>query len=249
MYARDKKQDNTSSVKNSKSKETAIQFKDLRSEGEHQNAISSSVAQSPRVTAQRKKMDSLQKPIQKKENKTGLPDQLKSGIESLSGMDMSDTRVHYNSSKPAQLQAHAYAQGNQIHVAPGQEKHVAHEAWHVVQQKQGRVQPTMQMKGKVNINDDAGLEREADVMGAKALQMKESDSIVSYKISNQKSDIVQGQFEEDLKNGNLTYIMRQLKREGYNVNYSDVRKASTSPSIYNTIEDLKELFKHKKKPK
>ncbi|WP_299605432.1 DUF4157 domain-containing protein [uncultured Aquimarina sp.] len=176
MYARDKKQDSTSSVKNSKSKATAIQFKDLRPEGEHQNTISSSLEQSPRVTAQRKKMDSLQKPIQKKENNTGLPDKLKSGIESLSGMDMSDTRVHYNSSKPAQLQAHAYAQGNQIHVAPGQEKHLPHEAWHVVQQKQGRVQPTMQMKGNVNINNDAGLEREADVMGAKALQMKTTNS-------------------------------------------------------------------------
>jgi hypothetical protein len=34
-----------------------------------------------------------------------------------------------------------------------------------------RVKPTMQAKG-VSINDDAGLEREADVMGAKALQMK-----------------------------------------------------------------------------
>lgn len=41
---------------------------------------------------------------------------------------------------------------------------MAHEAWHVVQQMQGRVKPTMQMKG-VKINDDEGLEREADVMG------------------------------------------------------------------------------------
>jgi hypothetical protein len=28
------------------------------------------------------------------------------------------------------------------------------------------------MKGRLNINDDKGLEREADIMGAKALQMK-----------------------------------------------------------------------------
>ena len=82
---------------------------------------------------------------------------------------MDDVRVHYNSSKPAQLQAHAYAQGTNIHLASGQEKHLPHEAWHVVQQKQGRVKPTMQMKGKVNINDDEGLEREADVMGSKAM--------------------------------------------------------------------------------
>ena len=103
-----------------------------------------------------------------------MPDSLKSGVENLSGISMDDVQVHYNSDKPSQLQAHAYAQGTDIHIAPGQEKHLPHEAWHVVQQKQGRVQPTMQMMGKVNINDDAGLENEADVMGAKAMQMKKS---------------------------------------------------------------------------
>ncbi|WP_299218739.1 DUF4157 domain-containing protein [uncultured Aquimarina sp.] len=106
--------------------------------------------------------------IQRKNN-TGLPDNLKSGIENLSGYSMDDVKVHYNSSKPVQLQAHAYAQGTDIHLAPGQEKHLPHEAWHVVQQKQGRVKPTRQLKSKVYINDDTGLEKEADVMGAKAL--------------------------------------------------------------------------------
>ncbi|WP_219008643.1 DUF4157 domain-containing protein, partial [Aquimarina litoralis] len=80
----------------------------------------------------------------------------------------------------AQLQAHAYARGTDIHLAPGQEKHLPHEAWHVVQQKQGRVKPTMQFKGKTPINDDVGLEKEADVMGVKALQNK------SHNIDNQK---------------------------------------------------------------
>jgi hypothetical protein len=54
-------------------------------------------------------------------NNTGLPDQLKSGIESLSGLSMDHVRVHYNSSHPAQLNALAYAQGSDIHLAPGQE--------------------------------------------------------------------------------------------------------------------------------
>jgi hypothetical protein len=103
-----------------------------------------------------------------KANNTGLPDGLKSGIESLSGISMDPVRVHYNSSQPAQLNALAYAQGTDIHVAPGQEQHLPHEAWHVVQQAQGRVQPTMQMREGVPVNDDQGLEREADVMGAKA---------------------------------------------------------------------------------
>jgi len=104
-------------------------------------------------------------------NKTGLPDNLKAGVESLSGMDISDVRVHYNSPKPSQLSAHAYAQGSEIHLGSGQEKHLPHETWHTVQQRQGRVQPTMEMGGK-KINDDAGLEHEADVMGEKALQYK-----------------------------------------------------------------------------
>lgn len=112
--------------------------------------------------------------IQRKKNNTGLPDDLKSGIENISGYKMDDVKVHYNSSQPAQLNAHAYAQGTDIHIAPGQEKHLPHEAWHVVQQKQGRVRPTMQMKGYVSINDDLLLEKEADIMGAKALQKKNS---------------------------------------------------------------------------
>jgi hypothetical protein len=75
--------------------------------------------------------------------------------------------VHYNSPKPAAVQAHAYAHGTDIHLGPGQQQHLPHEAWHVVQQKQGRVKPTLQMKG-VAINDDRALESEADRMGARA---------------------------------------------------------------------------------
>ncbi|GJL74124.1 DUF4157 domain-containing protein [Nitrosomonas sp.] len=104
-----------------------------------------------------------------KPNETGLPDDLKTGIEAHSGISMDNVNVHYNSNKPAQLNALAYAQGTEIHVASGQEKHLPHEAWHMVQQAQGRVQPTKQMKAGVPVNDDQNLEREADVMGEKAL--------------------------------------------------------------------------------
>lgn len=127
--------------------------------------------------------DYLNAASQAKRNNTGLPDNLKSGIENLSGYSMDDVNVHYNSTKPAQLQAHAYAQGTDIHIGAGQEKHLPHEAWHVVQQKQRRVQPTMQMKGNVNINDNASLEQEADVMGARALQVK-----LGHKLKTQNAD-------------------------------------------------------------
>ena len=110
-------------------------------------------------------------PIQKKENKRRLPDNLKFGIENLSGYSMDDVKVHYNSGKTAQMQALAYAQGADIHIGSEQEKHLPHEAWHVVQQKQGRVQTTAQLKKNVPVNDDVALEKEADVMGAKAVQI------------------------------------------------------------------------------
>lgn len=110
-------------------------------------------------------------PVQKKDNDTGLPDDLKTGMENLSGFSLDDVRVHRNSDKPAQLQAHAYAQGNDIYLGAGQEKCLPHELGHVVQQKEGRVRATVQLKGGVSVNDDEGLEREADLMGERALQL------------------------------------------------------------------------------
>ena len=106
------------------------------------------------------------------ENRTGMPAGLRAGLERLSNLDLSTVRVHHNSSRPAQLDALAYTQGTEIHVGPGQEEHLPHEGWHVVQQMQGRVRPTTQVEG-VAINDDRALESEADVMGARARQRSE----------------------------------------------------------------------------
>ncbi len=102
-----------------------------------------------------------------KKNETGMPDHLKESIENLSGYSMDDVRVHYNSDKPATVQALAYTQGTDIHVAPGQERYLPHEAWHVAQQMSGRVEPTTEVGG-MPVNDNEDLEREADVMGARA---------------------------------------------------------------------------------
>lgn len=133
----------------------------------------------PYKPIQAKSKSSANAPIQKmksdvsnssSKNETGMPDSLKSGLENLSGKDLSGVRVHHNSSKPDAIQAHAYTQGKEIHLAPGQEKHLPHEGWHVVQQMQGRVQPTIQQKSAL-INDDSSLEHEADVMGQRAQEM------------------------------------------------------------------------------
>jgi hypothetical protein len=91
----------------------------------------------------------------------GLPPRLRAGVEGLSGIAMDDVRVHRNSAEPAKLGALAFTRGAEIHLGPGQDEHLPHEAWHVVQQKQGRVQATTQMKGAA-INTDVTLEHEAD---------------------------------------------------------------------------------------
>ncbi|PIO89955.1 MAG: hypothetical protein COS82_06680 [Zetaproteobacteria bacterium CG06_land_8_20_14_3_00_59_53] len=179
-----------------------------------QRRSAESIHNSPHAIAQRQQIDSLtgeptqleevEEPLQakspqgegapEKPNNTGLPDNLKNGIESLSGMSMDGVKVHYNSSQPAQLNALAYAQGTDIHVAPGQERHLPHEAWHVVQQAQDRVQPTMQMKDDVPVNDDQSLEHEADVMGGKASMLSLTTASLTTLPRGSAEPVVQGLF-------------------------------------------------------
>ena len=98
---------------------------------------------------------------------SGLPGGLKAGMEAATGLSMDRVRVHRNSPAPAQVQAHAYTFGRDIHLAPGQERHLPHEAWHVVQQAQGRVRPTARLPGGVHVNNQTSLEREADRAAAR----------------------------------------------------------------------------------
>jgi len=130
----------------------------------------------PRQQAQR--MQSNRQMAGDAANRTGLPNQLKAGLEELSGVDLSAVRVRFNSPKPAQMSALAYAQGTNIYVGPGQERHLPHEGWHAVQQMQGRVRPTSRVRGAA-VNDDAGLEHEADVMGAMALQRRAAAPVLT----------------------------------------------------------------------
>ena len=185
-------------------------------------------------TTQRQEIPEEEEPLQtKRENNTGMPDNLKTGVESLSGINMSDVRVNYNSSKPAEVGALAYTQGTEIHVASGQEKHLPHEAWHVVQQKQGRVQLTTQVKG-LGINDDPSLEHEADMMGTKTAQF----------VPSPDEEMLQGKFGEGVaekaeKAPNNKGLPDNLKAgienlsgmsmDGVNVHYNSGKPASDLP--------------------
>ncbi|GKS64119.1 hypothetical protein YTPLAS72_14230 [Nitrospira sp.] len=93
-----------------------------------------------------------------------MPPLLTQNLERASGLDLSDVQVYRNSPQPALLDAEATAQGRQNHLGPGAEPYLPHEAWHVVQQMQGRVAARGDLNG-ININDDVDLEVEADRMG------------------------------------------------------------------------------------
>ena len=86
--------------------------------------------QDNRGTAQlRILVDNRTAQLAQKPNNTGLPDTIKAGGESLSGGSMDHVRIHYNSSKPAQLNADSYSQG----ISPDQDKHFTNGAANVMQ--------------------------------------------------------------------------------------------------------------------
>jgi hypothetical protein len=105
----------------------------------------------------------------------GLPDAVKNQMEGAFGTSFDDVKVNANSSKASEVGALAYAQGNEIHFAPGQyspeskggQELLGHELAHVVQQREGRVQANAEINGMA-VNNQHHLENEADQLGAKA---------------------------------------------------------------------------------
>ncbi|MBB1486725.1 eCIS core domain-containing protein [Oceanospirillum sediminis] len=106
----------------------------------------------------------------RKEQWHPLPSRLRRGMETITGIDLKPVKVFYNSSKPAQVKAHAYAQGDSIYLAPNQQHHLPHELGHIIQQAMGMVEPTMEIDG-VAINDDPELEQQATDLGNLALNL------------------------------------------------------------------------------
>jgi outer membrane protein OmpA-like peptidoglycan-associated protein len=89
--------------------------------------------------------------------------------------------LHTESEQASQMGALAYAQGNDVHFAPGQynpssqsgQELIGHELAHVVQQRNGRVGVQAKERG-IPLNQDSGLESEADAMGKLAAQGKKT---------------------------------------------------------------------------
>jgi hypothetical protein len=70
--------------------------------------------------------------------------------------------------EPTGVAAEAFAQGLEIHIAPGTEEHLPHEAWHLVQQSQGRVKAAQCSADGTRFNENPAAEAEASAIGDNA---------------------------------------------------------------------------------
>jgi LysM repeat protein len=117
-------------------------------------------------------LQSIQKKRAEQESSTKLPDNVQAKMENSFGEDFSDVNIHDNSTKAEDLGAKAFAQGKDVHFAPGEfqpnskqgQELIGHELTHVVQQKEGKVQGG-DVHGKDMVNQDVSLEKEADDAG------------------------------------------------------------------------------------
>ena len=144
-----------------------------------------------------------------------LPEPIQAKATSVLGHDFSGVQVSESDSATS-LNARAYAQGESITFAPGQydpgstsgQQLIGHELTHVAQQREGRVQPTVQKKG-YRINDDRQLEREADQKGwqiahspATSVDTEASVTTAPATTGAQSGKVVQGSIISDI----LDYI-------------------------------------------
>ena len=86
-----------------------------------------------------------------------LPVNLRHNLEANHGVDLSDVKYHIGH-EATMLGANAFTTGTDIHLAPGNERHLPHEAWHVVQQIQGRVKPPVLAEGLVQVKEERRVE-------------------------------------------------------------------------------------------
>ncbi|TRX59499.1 DUF4157 domain-containing protein [Fulvivirga sp. M361] len=172
-----------------------------------------------------------------------LPHVIQKKMEESFNTDFSSVKIKTNSAQAKSFGALAFAQGENVHFAPGQfnpesskgQELIGHEFAHVVQQRQGRVQA-----GQSNINDDPGLEKEADTAGVRAARGEPSaiGSIEQQATANSKGPI-QGYFVDNIRSDNYRVAddLSATVKVGYpnHVMYLASGKAATSNSALKSV--------------
>lgn len=148
-----------------------------------------------------------------------LADHVRAPMEASFGADFRGVRVHQGGNATA-LGAVAYAQGEDLHFAPGAydpgstagRELIGHELAHVVQQREGRV-AAPQGKGDP-INADPALEAEADAHGARAARGEPAGNAAT-SVARAPGAVVQRKVElGDAKDPTTDDILRALAELG-----------------------------------
>ena len=154
--------------------EQGIMQRQPEKEEEEPMEMKSAVQRQPEEEEELPAAAKFEKPLQRKPTNTGMPEEVQAKMEGAFNTSFSDVKVHADSSKAPEVGALAYTQGTDIHFAPGQyqpdtgkgQQLLGHELTHVVQQSEGKVQPTTEVAG-MPVNDNPSLERKADEMARK----------------------------------------------------------------------------------
>jgi len=204
-------------------------------------------------------------PLQKKadteqKNEVQVPGKVQRKMEGAFGSSFSDVKVYKDSSKAKDLGAQAFTQGNEVHFAQGKfdpnspkgQELLGHELTHVEQQRQGKVSPTTQAKG-VAINNDASLEREADVKGAKAARgekVQSGGSPAQLKSNGQQP--VQASLWGKIKKGAKKIggkIKKGVKKVGKGIKKVGGKIVKGVKAIASVAKDIKAVYNWVKKAK
>lgn len=110
------------------------------------------------------------------ESVNGISHSENNAVKELSGgkvdLHESGAKVETTSSSDSRLKSvGARSMAVQGQAIVGDSRDRGHEIWHLAQQEMGQVQPTTEING-TPVNDDKGLENDADVKGAKIMQGK-----------------------------------------------------------------------------
>ncbi len=125
-----------------------------------------------------------------------LPEEVQTKMENSFSQDFSNVNIHKDSSSAQDIHAKAYAQGNDIHFAPGEydpsskagHELIGHELTHVVQQKQGKVNSSTINRKSLAITQETEFEKEADEAGKLASEGKNVEISLQAPVSTQMKD-------------------------------------------------------------
>lgn len=130
-----------------------------------------------------------------------------------------DVPIRYDSGIPSRLDAWGYIQGNQVELGSNQERHMAYELGHVVQQKMGTVRANAMHSSGVALNVDAQLEHKADEIEARkgieiARKLEDNSVVQRCEIHEGGLESVREQLLNSVSNEKLKKCINEMYRPG-----------------------------------